>query len=319
MADYDALLVLSFGGPEGPDDVLPFLENVVRGRGVPRERLLAVAEHYQGFGGVSPINRQNRELVEALGPVAGVPVYWGNRNWHPFGEDTVRRMAADGVRRAAVFATSAFAGYSSCRQYYEDIARISVEGGPELIKMRHFGDHPGFVAAMADHTRQALERLGRQDARLVFTAHSIPVSMAETAGPSGGLYESQLRRSAELVNQALGRDEPWHLVWQSRSGPPQVPWLEPDVCDFLRKTDAGSVVLVPIGFVSDHMEVVYDLDTEARQVAAELGLPMERAATAGTHPAFVRMVRELMDEPEPVACPLTCCPRPVRPGGRPQA
>ncbi|MGW2220930.1 ferrochelatase [Nonomuraea sp. NPDC001684] len=319
MADYDALLVLSFGGPEGPDDVLPFLENVVRGRGVPRERLLAVAEHYQGFGGVSPINRQNRELVEALGPVAGVPVYWGNRNWHPFGEDTVRRMAADGVRRAAVFATSAFAGYSSCRQYYEDIARISVEGGPELIKMRHFGDHPGFVAAMADHTRQALERLGRQDARLVFTAHSIPVSMAETAGPSGGLYESQLRRSAELVNQALGRDEPWHLVWQSRSGPPQVPWLEPDVCDFLRKTDAGSVVLVPIGFVSDHMEVVYDLDTEARQVAAELGLPMERAATAGTHPAFVRMVRELMDEPEPVACPLTCCPRPARPGGRPQA
>ncbi|MEU1385015.1 MULTISPECIES: ferrochelatase [unclassified Nonomuraea] len=319
MADYDALLVLSFGGPEGPDDVLPFLENVVRGRGVPRERLLAVAEHYQGFGGVSPINRQNRELVEALGPVAGVPVYWGNRNWHPFGEDTVRRMAADGVRRAAVFATSAFAGYSSCRQYYEDIARISVEGGPELIKMRHFGDHPGFVAAMADHTRQALERLGRDDARLVFTAHSIPVSMAETAGPSGGLYESQIRRSAELVNQALGRDEPWHLVWQSRSGPPQVPWLEPDVCDFLRKTDAGSVVLVPIGFVSDHMEVVYDLDTEARQVAAELGLPMERAATAGTHPAFVRMVRELMDEPEPVACALTCCPRPVRPGGRPQA
>ncbi|MEU1719728.1 ferrochelatase [Nonomuraea sp. NPDC005692] len=319
MADYDALLVLSFGGPEGPDDVLPFLENVVRGRGVPRERLLAVAEHYQGFGGVSPINQQNRELVEALGPVAGVPVYWGNRNWHPFGEDTVRRMASDGVRRAAVFATSAFAGYSSCRQYYEDIARISVEGGPELIKMRHFGDHPGFVAAMADHTRQALERLGRDDARLVFTAHSIPVSMAETAGPSGGLYESQLRRSAELVNQALGRDEPWHLVWQSRSGPPQVPWLEPDVCDFLRKTDAGSVVLVPIGFVSDHMEVVYDLDTEARQVAAELGLPMERAATAGTHPAFVRMVRELMDEPEPVACALTCCPRPVRPGGRPQA
>ncbi|GGS68909.1 ferrochelatase [Nonomuraea spiralis] len=319
MADYDALLVLSFGGPEGPDDVLPFLENVVRGRGVPRERLLAVAEHYQGFGGVSPINQQNRELVEALREVVGVPVYWGNRNWHPFGEDTVRQMTADGVRKAAVFATSAFAGYSSCRQYYEDIARISVEGGPELVKMRHFGDHPGFVAAMADHTRDALARLGRDDARLVFTAHSIPVSMAETAGPAGGLYESQIRGSAELVSQALGRDEPWDLVWQSRSGPPQVPWLEPDVCDFLRKTDAGSVVLVPIGFVSDHMEVVYDLDTEARQVAAELGLPMERAATAGTHPAFVRMVRELMDEPEPVPCPLTCCPRPVRPAARPQA
>ncbi|WP_091081988.1 ferrochelatase [Nonomuraea wenchangensis] len=312
MADYDALLLLSFGGPEGPDDVMPFLENVVRGRGVPRERLLEVAEHYQGFGGVSPINRQNRELLEALRPVLDVPVYWGNRNWHPFGEDTVKQMKDDGVRKAAVLATSAFAGYSSCRQYYEDISRISLEGGPELIKMRHFGDHPGFVAAMADHTREALERLGRDDARLVFTAHSIPVSMAETAGPSGGLYEAQIRRSAELVNQALGRDEPWDLVWQSRSGPPQVPWLEPDVCDFLHKTDAPAVVLVPIGFVSDHMEVVYDLDTEARDVAAERGLPLERAATVGTHPRFVRMVRELMEEPEPVPCPLTCCPAPRR-------
>ncbi|SEL03047.1 ferrochelatase [Nonomuraea pusilla] len=318
MGDYDALLVLSFGGPEGPDDVMPFLENVVRGRGVPRERLLQVAEHYQGFGGVSPINRQNRELVEALRPVAGVPVYWGNRNWRPFGEDVVRRMKADGVRRAAVFATSAFAGYSSCRQYYEDIARISIEGGPELVKMRHYGDHPGFVAAMADHVRAAYGRLGDDDARLVFTAHSVPVSMAETAGPSGGLYEAQLRRSAELVNRALGREgRPWDLVWQSRSGPPQVPWLEPDVCDHLRALAEdpanASVVLAPIGFVSDHMEVVYDLDTEARQVAGELGIRMERAATAGTHPRFVRMVRELMDEPEPVPCPLTCCPPPRRP------
>ncbi|MGI5272998.1 ferrochelatase [Nonomuraea sp. CA-218870] len=316
MADYDALLVLSFGGPEGPDDVMPFLENVVRGRGVPRERLLEVAEHYQSFGGVSPINGQNRDLVEALRPVAGVPVYWGNRNWRPFGEDTVRRMADDGVRKAAVFATSAYAGYSSCRQYYEDIARISFEGGPELVKLRHFGDHPGFVEAMADHTRQALERLrdraGQDDVRLVFTAHSVPVSMAATAGPSGGLYEAQLRRTAELVNEALGRTAPWDLVWQSRSGPPQVPWLEPDVCDHLRALDAKAVALVPIGFVSDHMEVVYDLDTEARQVAEERGLPMERAATAGTHPAFVRMVRELMDEPEPEPCPLTCCPAPRR-------
>ncbi|MEV1246068.1 ferrochelatase [Nonomuraea sp. NPDC050022] len=312
MGKYDALLVLSFGGPEGPEDVLPFLENVVRGRGVPQERLLEVAEHYQGFGGVSPINGQNRALIEALRPVVDVPVYWGNRNWEPFGEDTVQRMMADGIRKAAVFATSAFAGYSSCRQYYEDIARISVKGGPELVKMRHFGDHPGFVAAMADHVGQALDRLGRDDARLVFTAHSVPVSMARTAGPYGGLYEAQLRRSAELVNEALGRTQPWDLVWQSRSGPPEVPWLEPDVCDHLRKIDARSVVLVPIGFVSDHMEVVYDLDTEARQVATELGLPMERAATAGTHPAFVRMIRELMEEPEPQPCGLTCCPPPRR-------
>ncbi|MFD1933844.1 ferrochelatase [Nonomuraea mangrovi] len=312
MGNYDALLLLSFGGPEGPDDVMPFLENVVRGRGVPRERLLEVAEHYQSFGGVSPINQQNRDLIEALRPELDVPIYWGNRNWRPFGEDTVLRMKADGITKAAVFATSAFAGYSSCRQYYEDIARISVEGGPELVKMRHFGEHPGFVAAMADHARQALDRLGRDDARLVFTAHSIPVSMAQTAGPSGGLYEAQLRRSAELVSQALGRTEPWELVWQSRSGPPQVPWLEPDVLDHLRKTDAPAVVLVPIGFVSDHMEVVFDLDVEARRLAAELGLPLERAATAGTHPRFVRMVRELMAEPEPAACALSCCPAPVR-------
>ncbi|WP_431896326.1 ferrochelatase [Nonomuraea sp. bgisy101] len=312
MGNYDALLLLSFGGPEGPDDVMPFLENVVRGRGVPRERLLEVAEHYQSFGGVSPINQQNRDLIEALRPELDVPIYWGNRNWRPFGEDTVLRMKADGITKAAVFATSAFAGYSSCRQYYEDIARISVEGGPALVKMRHFGEHPGFVAAMADHARQALDRLGRDDARLVFTAHSIPVSMAQTAGPSGGLYEAQLRRSAELVSQALGRTEPWELVWQSRSGPPQVPWLEPDVLDHLRKTDAPAVVLVPIGFVSDHMEVVFDLDVEARRLAAELGLPLERAATAGTHPRFVRMVRELMAEPEPAACALSCCPAPVR-------
>ncbi|WP_206184539.1 ferrochelatase [Thermoactinospora rubra] len=312
MGSYDALLVLSFGGPEGPDDVMPFLENVVRGRGVPRERLLEVAEHYQRFGGVSPINRQNRELVAALREVVDVPVYWGNRNWHPFGEDTVRRMAADGVRKAAVFATSGFAGYSSCRQYYEDIARIGFEGGPELVKMRHFGDHPGFVAAMADRVREALDRLGRADARLVFTAHSIPVSMARTAGPAGGLYEAQLRRSAALVCQALGYEGPWDLVWQSRSGPPEVPWLEPDVLDHLAKL-SQPVVLVPIGFVSDHMEVVYDLDVEARQLAAELGLPLERAGTVGTHPRFVRMVRELMEEPEPVPCPATCCPPPRRP------
>ncbi|MEV0583567.1 ferrochelatase [Nonomuraea sp. NPDC050310] len=305
MGSYDALLVLSFGGPEGPEDVMPFLENVVRGRGVPRARLEQVAEHYLGFGGVSPINAQNRALVEALRAELDVPVYWGNRNWHPFGEDTVRQMREDGVRRAAVFATSAFAGYSSCRQYYEDIARISLDDGPELVKLPHFGDHPGFVEAQADRVRDALAALGRP-ARLVFTAHSIPVSMASTSR-----YEEQIRRSAGLVNAALGREEDWDLVWQSRSGPPEVPWLEPDVLDHLPKVD-GPVVLVPIGFVSDHMEVVYDLDTEARQLAAELGLPLERAATVGTHPRFVRMVGELMAGPEPVACALTCCPPPVR-------
>jgi ferrochelatase len=241
-------------------------------------------------------------------------------------------MKADGVRRAAVFATSAFAGYSSCRQYYEDIARISVDGGPELVKMRHFGDHPGFVEAMADHTGQALARLGRDDARLVFTAHSVPVSMARTAGPYGGLYEAQLRRSAELVNERLGRTQPWDLVWQSRSGPPEVPWLEPDVCDHLRKTDARSVVLVPIGFVSDHMEVVYDLDTEAAETANRLGLAFARASTPGVHPAFVGAVRDLVleraaaERGEPVSraavgqigavwdvCAAGCCTNPRQP------
>jgi protoporphyrin/coproporphyrin ferrochelatase len=303
VGHYDALLILSFGGPEGPDDVMPFLENVVRGRGVPRKRLEEVAEHYLGFGGISPINQQNRDLIEALAPTLDVPVYWGNRNWHPYGEDTVRRMREDGVRRAAVFATSAFAGYSSCRQYYEDIARISLPDGPELVKLPHYGDRPGFVEAMADRVREALARLGRDDARLVFTAHSIPVAHAR------GAYESELLRSAGLVDRALGRGGDWDLVWQSRSGPPQVPWLEPDVCDHLREVKAEAVVLVPIGFVSDHMEVVYDLDTEARRVAAEVGLPMERAGTVGTHPAFVRMVGELMAGPEPVPCSFETCPQ----------
>ncbi|MFI6386234.1 ferrochelatase [Nonomuraea sp. NPDC050547] len=302
MGNYDALLILSFGGPEGPGDVMPFLENVVRGRDVPRERLKEVAEHYYHFGGISPINQQNRELIEAVRPTLDVPVYWGNRNWAPYGEDTVRQMRADGVRRAAVFATSAFAGYSSCRQYYEDIARISLPDGPELVKLPHYGDHPGFVTAMADRVRDALAELGRPDARLVFTAHSIPLAHAKSA------YESELRRSAELVGEALGRTQDWDLVWQSRSGPPQVPWLEPDVCDHLRTLD-GPVVLAPIGFVSDHMEVVYDLDTEAVEVAGELGLPMARAATVGTHPAFVRVVGELMAGPEPVPCSTETCPQ----------
>jgi protoporphyrin/coproporphyrin ferrochelatase len=317
MGTYDALLVVSFGGPEKPDDVMPFLENVVRGRGIPRERLLEVEAHYQRFGGMSPINQQCRDLIAAVEPTIDLPVYWGNRNWHPYLEDTLRQMAADGVRRAAAFVTAAYSSYSACRQYIDDIslARAAVEGAPEVVKLRHYFDHPGFVAAMVDHTRAALEELPaehRDAARLVFTAHSIPVSMAETSGPGGGAYEAQLRRTASLIAAEVGGDRPWDLVWQSRSGAPHIPWLEPDVCDHLAGIDAPAVVLVPIGFVSDHMEVVYDLDVEAAELAGKMGLPLARAATAGTHPRFVAMVGELLAEPEPVACAATCCPAPAR-------
>jgi ferrochelatase len=336
---YDALLVVSFGGPEKPADVLPFLENVVRGRGVPRERLLEVEAHYQSFGGVSPLNQRCRDLIEALRPGIDLPIYWGNRNWHPFLEDTLRQMAADGIRHAAAFITSAYSSYSSCRQYLDDIAEAAakVDDAPSVVRLRHFFDHPGFIAAFTDHTREALRRLPpglRQGARLVFTAHSIPTSMAASAGPYGGGYEVQLRRAAGLVVDNIrdaagdpgdgwdgrwdgGADGGWDLVWQSRSGPPRVPWLEPDVCDHLRALhDRGTraAVLVPIGFVADHIEVLYDLDVEAAQVAAELGMTVTRASTAGVHPRFVSMVGELLAEPEPWGCPAYCCPAPRRHG-----
>lgn len=302
---FDAFLLLSFGGPEGPDDVMPFLRNVTRGRGVPDERLAAVAAHYQHVGGVSPINAQNRELLAAFEKEFAehgidLPLYWGNRNWHPFLGDTVRQMRDDGVRRALVFTTSATSSYSSCRQYRENLAAAQAEvaGAPALFKLRHYFDHPGFVEANADGLRAALA--GRPDARLVFTAHSIPVRMDEASGPAGWLYTRQQRETARLVAEAVrGQGADFDLVWQSRSGSPQVPWLSPDINDHLRALAARgvrSVVVSPTGFVSDHMEVVWDLDTEARQTAAELGVDFARAATAGTHPAFVAMVRELVQE-----------------------
>jgi ferrochelatase len=302
---FDALLLLSFGGPEGPDDVMPFLRTVTRGRGVPDSRLVAVAEHYQHFGGVSPINAQNRALLAAVEKDftehgIALPLYWGNRNWHPFLADTVRQMRDDGVRRALVFTTSATASYSSCRQYRENMAsaRAEVDAAPELVKLRHYFDHPGFIEANADGVRAALA--DRPDARLVFTAHSIPVRMNEAAGPTGGLYIRQQRETARLVAEAVrGPGAAFDLVWQSRSGPPQVPWLEPDINDHLRALAASgtpAVVVCPTGFVSDHMEVVWDLDNEARQTAGELGMDFARAATAGTHPAFVAMIRELVLE-----------------------
>jgi ferrochelatase len=339
---FDAVLLLSFGGPEGADDVLPFLRNVTRGRGVPEQRLAAVAEHYQHFGGVSPINEQNRTLLAALRAefaANGVqlPLYWGNRNWKPYVADAVRQMRHDRVSRALVFATSATGSYSGCRQYREDLAQaraVSGAGAPELVKLRHFFDHPGFIQANADGVSAALARLPaavRDSAALVFTAHSISTAMNDSSGPGADrLYERQHQQTARLVTEAVrGPGAEFTFAWQSRSGPPSVPWLEPDVNDHLRAlAGAGhrAVVVGPTGFVSDHLEVGWDLDVEAAATAADLGMQFQRAATAGAHPAFVSMVRELVQEqtdgvpPRALGtlglcgldCPATCCPAPVR-------
>lgn len=307
---YEAVLLVGFGGPERPEDVLPFLANVTRGRGVPPERLAEVAEHYQHFGGVSPINQQNRELLAAIradfaANGVDLPVYWGNRNWHPMLADTVAQMRVDGIGTALAFVTSAYGGYSSCRQYQEDLVAARSAVGPEapmIDKLRQFWDHPGFVEPHVDAVRAALGKLDpsrRASTRLVFTAHSVPTAMAAAAGPQGGRYEAQLRETAALVAASAAPDLRYDLVWQSRSGPPHVPWLEPDVNDHLTLLAAdgvSSVVVSPIGFVSDHLEVVWDLDTEAAATAKRLGLDFARAGTPGTDPRFVAMVRELVIE-----------------------
>ncbi|MFI5945108.1 ferrochelatase [Streptomyces uncialis] len=350
---YDALLLLSFGGPEGPDDVVPFLENVTRGRGIPKERLKEVGQHYFLFGGVSPINDQNRELLGALREDFAdhgldLPVYWGNRNWAPYLTDTLRELVQDGRRRVLVLATSAYASYSGCRQYREDLAgalaTLADEGLPlpGVDKLRHYFNHPGFVRPMIDGVLAALDDLPadvRAGARLAFTTHSIPDASADTSGPvgehgDGGAYVAQhldvARLIADAVRERTGVDHPWSLVYQSRSGAPHIPWLEPDICDHLEELHAAgapAAVMVPIGFVSDHMEVLYDLDTEATAKAAELGLPVRRSATVGADPRFVAGVRELVLEraatergrpvercalgalgPSHDLCPVGCCP-----------
>jgi ferrochelatase len=340
LVTYDAFLLVSFGGPEGPDDVVPFLENVTRGRGVPPERLAEVAEHYRHFGGVSPINAQCRALIDELTPSfaeAGIdlPIYWGNRNWAPYLSDAVARMRDDGVRRALAFVTSPFGSYSACRQYQDDLAaaRDAVgEGAPEIDKIRHYHDHPGFISPHAEAVVAALDTLDRDrraTTRLVFTAHSIPTSMDATSGPTGGRYSAQLRETAALVAAAAAPELAWDLVWQSRSGPPQVPWLAPDVNDHLEslaKDGVTDVVVSPVGFISDHLEVLWDLDNEAAETADRLGLGYARAGTPGTDPRFVAMIRELVQEridpatprralgAEPTwdACPVDCCPSPRR-------
>lgn len=301
---YDALLLVSFGGPEGMDEVMPFLENVLRGRNVPPERMRAVAHHYELFGGVSPINEQNRKLIAALkdeleakGP--RLPIYWGNRNWHPLLADTLREMRDDGIKRALAFFTSAYSSYSGCRQYLENIeaARAVVGvGAPEVLKLRAYYNHPGFVEPNAENLRAALNQIPeerRAAAQVAFTAHSIPMTMAD-----GCEYQSQLLETCRLVAEGAGHDK-WRLVFQSRSGPPTQAWLEPDICEHLtalKESGATDVVIAPVGFVSDHMEVLYDLDTEARQHADKIGINIIRGATVGTHPKFVSMIRELITE-----------------------
>lgn len=313
---YDALVLASFGGPEAPEQVVPFLENVTRGRGIPRERLEQVGEHYFAFGGRSPINDQNRALLAALRArmdergLADLPLLWGNRNWEPYLTDTLREAHAAGARRVLVLATSAYSSYSGCRQYREDVAgalgTLAGEGRTLAAdKVRHYFNHPGFAAANADAVAAALGRLEGSGAgaspHLVFVTHSIPTAMAQTAGPDGHRYERQhqavVDEIAAEVARRTGRHLPATLVYCSRSGPPSQPWLEPDVNDFLRSLGGVSgVVVSPIGFVSDHMEVAYDLDTEARETCQEIGLPMERAATAGTAPVFVAGLVDLVLE-----------------------
>ncbi len=314
VSPYDALLLVSFGGPEATEDVLPFLENVTRGRGVPPERLAEVAEHYYELGGRSPLNDQNRALLAAVGADlesvgVDVPVYWGNRNWAPYLTETLEQMTADGVQRAACFVTSAYASYSGCRQYRENLWDAVAGAGaraPRLDKLRHYFNHPGFVEPFTEATQAAISSLPdavRDSAELVFVTHSVPVSMDAGSGPDGGSYSAQhLDVAAEIAAACAARtgvQRGFRLAFCSRSGPPQVPWLEPDVNDLMReRAGAGvpAVVVVPIGFVSDHMEVRYDLDTEAAATAAETGLEFARAATPGTDERFVAMVRELLVE-----------------------
>jgi len=327
---YDAVLVVSFGGPERAEDVLPFLGNVLQGANIPEERLREVASHYDHFGGVSPLNQQVRALLVALiselnGYGLKLPVYWGNRNWHPLLSDTLSQMAGDGVKRALAFVTSAFGSYSGCRRYLEDIDRARQEVGgaaPQVEKLRLFYNHPGFVEPMSEQVAAALADVPedrRDSAHVLYAAHSIPLAMARRCE-----YQLQLEETCRLVSERAGLSD-WQLVFQSRSGPPSQPWLEPDIDDHLRQLAARKirdVVVVPVGFLLENMEVVFDLDVEVAALCEELGLDMVRAAVVGSHPRFVRMIRELIvermdkstdrpalgsDGPSHDVCPPDCC------------
>ena len=330
---YDSVLVVSFGGPEAPDEVLPFLENVLRGRNVPKQRMLEVAEHYQAFGGKSPINDQNRALIAALTAEFNtyglqLPIYWGNRNWHPLLAEAIEKMRDDGCRKSLAFFTSAYSSYSGCRQYRENILEACASVGtesPVIHKLRAFYNHPGFISPMIEQVRAAINEVPeseRERLKVFYTAHSIPSSMA-----AGCDYVIQLQEACRLVSAGVGLAA-YDLVYQSRSGPPTQPWLEPDICDAISAAHSSEkikyAVIVPIGFVSDHMEVLFDLDTEARQLCETLGIQCIRSGTVGTHPKFVSMIRKLILErtagserealgslePRADFCPENCCPPP---------
>lgn len=349
---YDAILLASFGGPEGPDEVMPFLERVTAGRGVPYERLVDVSHHYMALGGVSPINQQNRDLLEKLRsrfPERGIdlPIYFGNRNSEPYFADVVKQMYDDGHRRVLAWVTSAYSSYSGCRQYrenfYQALQDAELLGKMTIDKVRHYFDHPGFIAPVAEDLvsklqKMASEGISADDAVIMFATHSIPNTMGETSGPParraefeqpGGAYAAQHREAAKLVvdqiEQAGVSAPEWELVYQSRSGSPAIPWLEPDVNDAIRSAKASgkkAVIVSPLGFVSDHVEVIWDLDNEAQETAEEEGLWFARAATAGTHDAFVNGICDLVLEriadaektalsalgPWPEFCAIGCCP-----------
>lgn len=338
---YDAVLLVSFGGPEKPDDVVPFLENVTAGKGIPRERLVEVGEHYFLFGGKSPINDLSRELLDALRDDFAendldIPIYWGNRNWDPYLKDAIAEMEADGVKRALCFVTSAYSSYSGCRQYRENLFEARGDIAIELNRTRAYFNLPGFIGPFVEATAEALDGMS-PDTHVAFVTHSIPTAMnAASGGPGQSMYERQHLDVAAAIIERLSADRsgaaPWSLSYCSRSGPPQMPWLEPDINDHLRELhEAGttSVAVVPIGFISDHMEVIFDLDTEAAATAEGLGMTFVRVATPGTHPDFVSMIRELLlersavergDSPERCAvgqlgpshdvCAIDCCANP---------
>jgi ferrochelatase len=339
QAVHDAILIVGFGGPERREDVVPFLEKVTRGRNVPRERLVEVAEHYYHHGGVSPINSQVRALIASLRDELDrrgipLPIFWGNRNWHPLLTDTMAEMTERGVKRGLAIVLAAFSSYSSCRQYREDIDRAQAAAGPgapRIDKIRAFYNHPNFIAANGQRVREAMAQIrddDRPSLHVVFTAHSIPVAMARNCD-----YEQQLDEACRLVAADVGiASERWSLAYQSRSGRPIDPWLQPDILDQLRdlrSRGAKAVVVHPIGFLSDHMEVLHDLDVEGRNCASELGLRFNRSQTVGIHPRFVALLGDLVAErigglagqtPRAIGrfgashdvCPESCCLPPAR-------